>query len=294
MDAAAPLQLVTERAVVTVLPRLHEREPRLRPAHPHAVGHGQAGDDAPVDDAGRSLVGLRQEQFVGPGRGIDHGAVGERVRIERREDEGVEVLAHDRAAGGEVVGRRADGRAHDQAVGPVGGGDFAIDEQADLDHRKRRAGEDRRLVESEDAVDDAVVADHLGLEHQVVDEPEGADGDVVERLPGLRNGEVGEEAERAEVDAEHRSLPVAHPAGRPQDRAVATEHDDEVGAFSATRSPVAHAPFAPAHEAAGDRVAGPLQQRSQAIGLDLHPRQVARPHDRYPQLGGCRLPGTES
>jgi hypothetical protein len=104
VDATAPLQLVTERAVVAVRPRFYERESRGRPLDSHAVGGHDVGDQKSVDHAGGALVGPRDEQFEAALRRIDDGAVGQRVGIERREDEGVEILADDRAAGREVVG----------------------------------------------------------------------------------------------------------------------------------------------------------------------------------------------
>ena len=254
------MEFVTQRAVVAVRPRFHECEPGRRPADQHAVVGCEAGDHASVDHAGRALVGPRHEQFETAHCGIDDGSVGQRVGAQRRQDEGVEVLADDRAAGREVVGGRTDRSAHDQAVGAVRGGNLAVHKQTDLDHRERGTREDRRFVETEFAVDRHAVADHLGLEHEMFDESEPAAGDVFEHRLHFEDREIGEEAERAEVDAEYGHLLIAHPAGRPQDRAVATEREHQVGRRAIVRMKPSLAPVVLQGKPGGDAMARLLQR----------------------------------
>ena len=202
-----------------------------------------------------------------PRRRIDDGAVGQRMGIERCEDERVEVLANNRATGREVVGGRTDRSAHDQAVGAVGGGNLPIHEQTDLDHRERRAGENRCFIETQFAVDRHVVADHLGLEHEVLDDPELTAGNVVECRIQFEDREIGEEAEGAEVDAEHGHLLIAHPAGRSQNRSVPAEHQHQVGRRSVIRMESADAPVARQGKPGGDAMASLLQFHLKAAGL---------------------------
>ena len=47
--------------------------------------------------------------------------------------------------------------------------------------------------------------------------------------PQFVGAEVGQEAELAEVDAEHRRLAIAHLPGGPEDGPVAAEHQGQVG-----------------------------------------------------------------
>jgi hypothetical protein len=125
-----------------VPPGLDEREAGFRTSDADPVAGLKARHHAAVDHAGRTLVWLRHDDLVGASGGVDDGAVGERVWIEWREHERIEILADEWASGREVVGGGPYRRRDDQPVGAVRGGGLAVHDQADLNHRKRRARED--------------------------------------------------------------------------------------------------------------------------------------------------------
>ena len=63
----------------------------------------------------------------------------QRVRADRQDHERLHVVAQDRSAGRQAVGRRADRRADDQAVATIGSYQFSVNVKLDVDHRERRA-----------------------------------------------------------------------------------------------------------------------------------------------------------
>ena len=89
---------------------------------------------------GRDLVDL-----VGA---VDQGALGERVRADRGDDEHVGVGWEDRPPRRETVGRRADRGGDDQAITAIGHDAFAVDRQADVDQVEDRGRPDDGVVET--------------------------------------------------------------------------------------------------------------------------------------------------
>ena len=142
-------------------------------------------------------------------------------------------------------------------------------------------------------MDRHAVADHLGLEHEMFDEPKPTAGDVVEGRFQFEDREIGEEAECAEVDAEYGHLLIAHPAGRSQDRAVAAEHEHKIGHRAVVRMEPAHAPVARQGKTGGDAMARRLQSRPQAAGLRHDRRHFAGARDHQIELPRRGMLGTQ-
>ena len=127
----------------------------------------------------------------------------------------------------------------------------------------------------------------LALEEQVVDQPKPARGDLGQRRRHLVSRHVGQKSERAQVHAEHRQLVIAHPAGGPQDRAVAAEHDHHVGRRHPVRLEPSLAPLVTRRDPAGDDlVASGCEQPRHPVGLMLHAREPTGPHENAPQPCG--------
>ena len=116
---------------------------------------------------------------------------------------------------------------------------MTIDRQADADHAVRRAGDDGRIVEGEVegpfkvAVRIAAEADVADFDERALDD---AERPPIEQLGGLLDeaGQVklSQEAELAEVDAEHGNAQIHPAAGLGKKGSVAAEGDDEVCAAS--------------------------------------------------------------
>ena len=141
---------------------------------------------------------------------------------------GVDAGHDNGAVGGEVVGGGAGGGGDDDAVGTEGGDELIVDLDGVVAHAGDGAFGDDDVVEGVPLLDELSVAEDLGA-HHAADLDLGA---VV--APGfeggveIREGDLGEEAEGAEVDAEDGCCGAGEGAGRGEERAVAPEDDDEV------------------------------------------------------------------
>ena len=137
---------------------------------------------------------------------------------------------HDRTAGAEVVGRRAGRGRTDDAVASPPRQRAAVDLDDDLEHPLACGLLDADLVDREGRVDELAVVEDVDVEREPVL------GRVALLDDGLDRGRdvlvlgLGEEADVAEVDAEHRGQPLVGDLGGPQDAAVAAEDDGQLAA----------------------------------------------------------------
>jgi hypothetical protein len=159
----------------------------------------------------------------------DDGTDGEQVRTDGSDQHGVDTGHDDGAVGGEVVGGGAGGGGDDDAVGAEGGDGLLVDLDGEVAHAGDGAFGDDDVVEGVPLLDDLAVADDGGAHHA-------ADFDLGAVVaPGfeggveLGEGDLGEEAEGAEVDAEDGGGGAGEGAGCGEEGTVATEDDDEVG-----------------------------------------------------------------
>src|SRR5882757_9680044 len=123
------------------------------------------------------------------------------MRADGGDQQGVDAGHNDGAIGGEVVGGGAGGGGDDDAVGAEGGDELAVDFNGEVAHAGDGALGNDDVVEGVPLLDDDTVAEVFGV-HHAADLDLGA---VV--APGFEGGvevgegNLGEEAEGAEVHA---------------------------------------------------------------------------------------------
>ena len=158
---------------------------------------------------------------------LDHQrAVGQRVRRQRGQDDGLDAGLDDGAAGGEVVPGRARRRADDEPVARDLGQVPPVDGDGQGDHSKRRAGLYHAVVDAQALEAGGVQPADGGLDdHPLVDQGVVADH-LLELGLQLSHGELSQESEFAEVDPDERHLPIGQRTGDTQQRSVAAQHDD--------------------------------------------------------------------
>lgn len=160
--------------------------------------------------------------------GDDDRANGEQVGTDGGDQHGVDAGHDNGPVGGEVVCGGAGGSGDDDAVGAEGGDGLLVDLDGEVAHAGDGSFGDYDVVEGIPLLDDVAVADDLGSHHAA-----NLDfGAVV--APGFEGGvefgegNLGEEAEGAEVDAEDGGGGAGEGPGRGEEGAVATEDDDQV------------------------------------------------------------------
>ena len=134
----------------------------------------------------------------------DDGPQGEQVGADGGDHHGVDAGHDDGAVGGQVVSSGAGGGRDDDAVGPEGGDELTVDLYGEVGHAGDGALGDDYVVEGLPVPKGFAVAVEIGVHHGA-----GFDGGAVV-APGFKGGvevrerDLGEEAEGAEVDAEDR------------------------------------------------------------------------------------------
>ena len=160
--------------------------------------------------------------------GNDDGANGEQVGADGRDQHGVHVRHHDGAVGRQVVGSGAGGRGDDDAVGAEGSDELLFDFDREVTHAGDGAFGDDDVVESVPLLDGLAVADDFGVHHAADLNVRLVLAPIVEGGVEVGQGDFGEEAERAEVDAEDGCGGAGKGAGRGEEGAIAAEDDDEI------------------------------------------------------------------
>ena len=136
--------------------------------------------------------------------GADHHRPGEqRVGADRHHQQRLDLGPDDRAAGAEVVRRGAGRRGADDPVAAPPGERTAVDLDDHLEHPLPGGLLDAGLVEREGAEDDLAVAVHAHVERHPVLGGVAPVDDRVDRGVDVVVLRLGEEADVAEVDAEH-------------------------------------------------------------------------------------------
>ena len=222
------MELLAQRGEVVVAFGIEEAGAERGALHHHAV----AGADGEVALAVAVHAGIAAVDHGDGDRGVvadRDRPVRERVRRDGHEQERGELGREDRAARRERVGGGAGGRGDDDAVGAHRVGEAAVDLHRALDHAAERAAIDDDVVERQrlvgrtagpldrDLEQRAPLLDVASVEH-------GA-----ERGGHLAHRDVGEEAEPSLVDADQRHVEGRQLAREREHRAVAAQHDREVG-----------------------------------------------------------------
>jgi hypothetical protein len=160
------------------------------------------------------------------------GAVGQRVRRHRHEQERRKLRREDGTAGRQRIGRGPRGRRDDDAVGAHGVREPAVDGDGALDHAAERAAVDHDVVEGERILARAAgPLDRDGEQRSpLLDVPALEHGG--ERLGHAGERDIGEKAEASLVDADQRHVEGRELAAERQHGAVAADHDGEVGVLA--------------------------------------------------------------
>ena len=164
--------------------------------------------------------------------GHDEAAVGEDVGADRRDDEDASVRRDDGAARRKGVGGGAGGRGDDEAVGVELGEIDAVNGGVELDETGDSAAADDGFVEADAAGDDGSLAFEGDFEEGAAAQDVFAGTDGIDGLQSVGGADAGEEAKRAEVDAEERKEVFAEFVDDFQERAVAAQNEQEDAAFA--------------------------------------------------------------
>ena len=134
------------------------------------------------------------------------------------------------------------------------------------------------------------VAEQLAFEHQVIDQPESAGGDLHQDLIDFVAGEIGEESQMPEVDPHDRYLSVSHPPRRAEDRAVPPEDDHQIDPVRIGRLGMETAlpPISIWRRPVDHRVSVALQRCSDSFGHLTHAGQPGRGDDSHTEVVRCR------
>ena len=165
----------------------------------------------------------------------DDRALGEGVRADGDDEADRQVRLDDGPAGGERVGGGAGRGGDDEAVGAVVAEVAVVVIDVQLDHLRLAAADDG-VVDGE--VFAAAVATFDGDAQGVaLFAVVMAGQDVVKLVGKIVEGEVGEKAEAAGVDANQRDLPVNQRAAGVEEGAVATDDDAQVNVVPSANRP---------------------------------------------------------
>ena len=227
VDSRRPVQLVAQGREVAPAARMQEAGTVRRAAHVDPVAVDQAGERLHVEVHAGVAAGDDLDRH-GAGVGHDDRPVREVVRRDRHHHPAGDARMQDRPAGRERVRGRAGRRADDQAVGAQVGDEIAVDLDLQLDHAGGGAAADDHVVEGEALEDAGAVALDVALEHRPLLFVVLALEDGGERRLVAAEGDVGDEAEPALVDADERRAVAGELAGDAEHRAVAAEDDRDV------------------------------------------------------------------
>ncbi len=161
--------------------------------------------------------------------GYDDGADGEQVGTDGVDDDGVDRGHNDGAIGGEVVGSGAGWGGDDDAVGAEGGDELLVDLDGVVAHAGDGALGDDDVVEGVPLLHELAIAEDGRVHHAADFHPGTVFAPGFECGVDFGEGNLGEEAEGAEVDTEDGGGGAGEDTGRGQQGAVAAEDDDDVG-----------------------------------------------------------------
>ena len=158
----------------------------------------------------------------------DDGTDGEQVRTDGGDQHRIDAGHDDGAVGREVIGCGASGGRDDDAVGAEGGDGLLVDLDGEVAHAGDGSFGDDDIVEGVPLLDDLAVADDGGAHHAANFDLGAVVAPGFEGVVELGEGDLGEEAEGAEVDAEDGGGGAGEGSRCGQEGAVATEDDDQI------------------------------------------------------------------
>ena len=157
--------------------------------------------------------------------GKDDGADGEEVGADGGEDHGVDGGHENGAVGGEGVGGGTGGGGDDDAIGAETGDELAVELDGELAHAGDCTFGEDDVVEGIPLAEEFAVTEELGVHEAAGVDDGGAGHPGFEGDVELGKGDLGEEAEGAEVDAEDGGVGVGEGAGYGEEGSIATEGD---------------------------------------------------------------------
>ena len=183
----------------------------------------------PVDGEQR-LVGNALDADGERGVAAHHdGPQRKQMRTDGRDHQRVHVGGENGAVGGQRVGGGAGGRGDDHAVGAEAGDQLAFKFDGEVAHARDVALGDDGVVERVIGGVRRGAAPQLGAQHGAAVELVAALAPAVQGSVEVGEPHLGEEAEIAEVGAEDGRAGGGKGACGGQERAVAAEHDDQLG-----------------------------------------------------------------
>ncbi|MNJ39114.1 hypothetical protein D3C77_339790 [compost metagenome] len=150
------------------------------------------------------------------------------MRVHRHDDDGIELGVHDRPARRQRVGGRAGRGGDDQAVGFLAADELAIDVDLEFDHPRRLARVQYHVVERVALADGFGMPAYFGLEQEAVFHQVMAVEHFGDLYFQLVRADIGEKAQAATVDAQHRRVVLGQGPGGAEQAAIAANDDDQV------------------------------------------------------------------
>ena len=166
---------------------------------------------------------------------IDHDRpTRQRMWVHRHDHDRVKPRMHDRAAGRQRVCGRAGGRCDNQAIGLLRADELAVDVQLELDHAGGLARVQHHVVQRVPCPDRLFVASRMRFEEEAVLQRVLAVEDLGDLFLQLVRPDIGQKAQAAAVDPQHRHTVLGHGTRRTEQAAVAADHDDQIAGFTET------------------------------------------------------------
>ncbi|MBA7675743.1 hypothetical protein ES703_83980 [subsurface metagenome] len=200
------------------------------PVGPPGGNHRLAVDllsHLPVQGQGDALLGLLEADDDLVRAGHDDGAGREGMRADGGNGQGVQGGHHDGAPGRQGIGRGTGGSGHDQAVGHVVVEPAPGDLHPGVQQPGRAAAVDHYVVDGVVGLDLPPVLQVHG-QHHALFQAVLAVQDSLQRLKGVGDGNLRQEAQAAHVDAQDGDFSLADNPGRGEDGAVAADGEHHV------------------------------------------------------------------
>lgn len=159
-----------------------------------------------------------------PIRRQDDRAIGDRMRADGREDDRVQVGGEDGSACSEGVGSRSSGSRNNDPVCDEGIDVDAVDLDRQLDQAVVLGSMEDDIVDRMEGMP----LGRSGFQNQALVDRVGAVQQVDEAGKDIGSGDIGHEAEMAEVDAEDRGIDIGEMVGDSEQGSIAPHRDEEV------------------------------------------------------------------
>ena len=179
-------------------------------------------------DGGDGLVFLRIQLDTKIRRKHQRSLVGQGVRQNRRDDEGVGEGVDYRPAGCQIVGGGTRWGGDDQAVPPVTVETFPVDRGIHDDHFGRDGAGDHHVVESEKIHPGTRRLPDVSLDHQTVIDAVLPTEKLVEEIVDLLDRHIRQKTQVSRIDPQNRFVPGVAPTHEGKQCTVPTERNEKI------------------------------------------------------------------